>query len=60
MPGWLQSFVRYQPISVASDAVRALADGTPAGGDVLLSLGWMLVLLLVFAPMSIRLYQKET
>jgi ABC-2 type transport system permease protein len=59
MPGWLQPFVTYQPISVAADAVRGLANGTPAGGDILLSLGWAVGLVLLFAPMSVRLYQKE-
>lgn len=60
MPGWLQPFVTYQPISAASDAVRGLANGTPAGGDILLSLGWTALLLAVFGPLSIRLYQKES
>jgi ABC-2 type transport system permease protein/oleandomycin transport system permease protein len=59
MPGWLQDFVTYQPISVASDAVRGLANGTPAGGDIVLSLGWTAALLLLFVPMSIRLYRKD-
>ena len=58
MPGWLQPFVEYQPISAASDAVRGLANGSPAGGDILLSLGWTVVLLLLFAPMSVHLYKK--
>jgi ABC-2 type transport system permease protein/oleandomycin transport system permease protein len=58
MPGWLQPFVTYQPISVAADAVRALANGTAARGDILLSLVWIVVLVLVFAPLSIRLYRK--
>lgn len=58
MPGWLQPFVEYQPISVASDAVRELANGASAGRDVLLSLAWTGLLLLVFAPMSVRLYGK--
>jgi ABC-2 type transport system permease protein/oleandomycin transport system permease protein len=58
MPGWLQPFVEYQPISVASDAVRGLANGVPAGGDILWSLGWAAALLLLFAPMSVRLYKK--
>jgi ABC transporter DrrB family efflux protein len=58
MPGWLQPFVDYQPISVAADAVRGLANGTATGGDILLSLVWTAVLLLVFGPMSVRLYQK--
>jgi ABC-2 type transport system permease protein/oleandomycin transport system permease protein len=60
MPGWLQGFVRYQPISAAADAVRGLASGSPAGGDILLGLGWTAALLLLFAPTSIRLYQRES
>ena len=59
MPGWLQPFVRYQPISVAADAVRGLADGTPVGGDILLTLAWTAALLLLFAPLSVRLYQRR-
>jgi ABC-2 type transport system permease protein/oleandomycin transport system permease protein len=59
MPGWLQPFVAYQPISVASDAVRALANGTAAGQDVLMSLAWTVVLVVVFAPMSVRFYRQN-
>jgi len=58
MPGWLQAFVTNQPISVASDAVRGLANGTPVGGDILLTLGWTAALLLLFIPISIRLYRS--
>jgi ABC-2 type transport system permease protein/oleandomycin transport system permease protein len=58
MPGWLQPFVTYQPISVASDAVRGLANGTAAGGDILLSLAWTALLLLTFGPMSVHLYRR--
>ncbi|MEX1286486.1 MAG: ABC transporter permease [Acidimicrobiia bacterium] len=58
MPGWLQPFVEYQPISVASDAVRALANGTATSGDVLLGLAWTVALLLVFGPISTRLYRR--
>ena len=57
MPGWLQAFVINQPISVASDAVRGLANGTPVGGDILLTLGWTAALLLLFVPISIRLFR---
>lgn len=58
MPGWLQPFVEYQPISVAADAVRGLANGSAAGPEILLSLAWTLALVLVFGPMSIRLYRR--
>jgi len=60
MPGWLQPFVRYQPISVAANAVRGLANGTAAGNDILLSLAWTAVLLFIFAPLSVRLYRSES
>jgi ABC transporter DrrB family efflux protein len=59
MPGWLQGFATYQPISVAADAVRALANGTPAGAPVLAALAWTVVMLAVLAPLSTRLYRKS-
>jgi ABC-2 type transport system permease protein/oleandomycin transport system permease protein len=58
MPGWLQPFVSYQPISAASDAVRGLATGIPVGDDIMLTLGWIVILLVVFAPLSVRLYGR--
>ena len=59
MPGWLQGFATYQPISVATDAVRGLASGTPASADVLAALAWTVVMLAVLVPLSTRLYRKS-
>ncbi|MDJ0924613.1 MAG: ABC transporter permease [Acidimicrobiia bacterium] len=59
MPGWLQPFVNYQPISAAADAVRGLAGGSPAGEDIVLTLAWTTALLAVFGPLSVRLYKRE-
>ena len=58
MPKWLKAFADNQPISVASDAVRALVDGRPAGSDSLYAVVWMVVLLAVFIPLTTRLYRK--
>jgi ABC-2 type transport system permease protein len=58
MPGWLQVFADNQPVSVASDAVRGLVAGTPSGGEVALALAWVAGMLLVFVPLSSRLYRK--
>jgi len=58
MPGWLQPFVTYQPISATSDAVRGLANGLPVGDAIALTLGWIAILLAVFVPVSVRLYRK--
>jgi ABC transporter DrrB family efflux protein len=58
MPGWLQPFVTYQPISAASDAVRGLANGIPVGNAIALTIGWIAILLVVFVPVSVYLYRK--
>lgn len=47
-PGWLQPFVRWQPISLTIDALRALADGGPTVAPVAKA---VVVLLLIFAVM---------
>lgn len=60
MPGWLQPFVKYQPISAASDAVRGLANGVPVGSSITLTLVWIAALLVVFVPLSVRLYRKTS
>ncbi len=60
MPGWLRPFATYQPISVAADAVRGLCDGTPEAGDLGLATAWILGLLVVFVPLSVRLYRHRT
>ena len=65
MPGWLQPFAEHQPISVTATAVRALV----LGGDklappvnttaaVLTALAWIAGILIVFAPISVRLYRR--
>lgn len=58
MPGWLRPFATYQPISIASDAVRGLCNGAATGTDISLALAWTLGLLTVFVPLSVRTYQN--
>ena len=60
MPGWLQPFAEHQPISVATNAVRALTSGSAAGGDVAYALAWTVAMLAVFIPLSARLYRKPS
>ena len=59
MPGWLQPFATYQPISVGADAVRGLANGSATTGDLVLALGWTVGLVAVFAPVSIRIFTQR-
>lgn len=60
MPGWLQAFVKVNPITHVTDTVRALALGEPF--ELVPDLGWaalsMGLILAVFAPLAIRRYRR--
>jgi ABC transporter DrrB family efflux protein len=58
MPGWLQGFARNQPVSATATAVRDLTLGQPAAHDVFTALAWLLGILVVFAPIAVRLYRR--
>src|SRR5512132_2903408 len=58
MPGWLQPFVRINPISVAADALRGLLLAGPVLGPVLKTTAWIVALTVVFAPLAIRQFRR--
>ena len=65
MPGWLGAIAAWNPLSATASATRELF-GNPTGitggplldGAVWLALGWPLVLIAVFLPLSARAYRK--
>ncbi len=59
MPGWLQSFVHVNPLTHLVASVRGLLLGGPVASDVLWTLGWMAVLLVVFVPLAMRAYRRR-
>jgi oleandomycin transport system permease protein len=59
MPGWLQAFVKVNPISHLVSTVRALMLGGSYGTDLAWTLGWMAVLLVVFVPLALWGYRKR-
>ena len=60
MPGWLQAFVKVNPISHVADAARDLMNNTgAAGGPVAWSLIATAAITLVFAPLTLHLYSKQ-
>jgi ABC transporter DrrB family efflux protein len=59
MPSWLQVWANHQPVSVTVSAVRDLMLGLPASADVLKSVAWLLGILVVFVPISVRLYRRS-
>lgn len=59
MPGWLQAFVNNSPITHLATSVRELMDGNWPAADLAWTLGWTGLLLLVFGPITMRLYSKK-
>ena len=60
MPGWLQAFVKVNPVTYLSEAERALLTGGAAAGVVGRSLLWALGIFLVFAPLAVAMYRRRT
>jgi ABC-2 type transport system permease protein len=59
MPGWLQAFVNNSPITHVSSAVRELMAGEWPAAEIAWSLGWAGLLMLVFGPVTMRLYNRK-
>lgn len=59
MPGWMQVVVAWNPVTHLVDAVRGLLMGGPVAEPLLDTLVWMAVFVLVFAPLSLRSYNRR-
>ncbi|MEM7141778.1 MAG: ABC transporter permease [Actinomycetota bacterium] len=58
--GWLQPFVRWQPVTAAIDALRALAGDGDISVTVARSVAWSIGLSVVFALISIRTIRRAS
>ncbi|MEV8021726.1 ABC transporter permease [Streptomyces sp. NPDC086554] len=59
MPGWLQAFVNNNPITHVASAVRDLMAGTSPGSSLVWALAWAVLLVAVFGPVTMRLYNRK-
>jgi ABC transporter DrrB family efflux protein len=59
LPGWMQGFAKYQPVSTWIDTLRALAIGGPIATHAWESLVWIVGLLIVFVPLAVRAYRRS-
>ena len=69
-PTPLRVFAEWNPVSTVAQAARELFGNVPAGTPepsawplqhaALYSLGWVVIILAVFVPLSVRKYQKAT
>jgi ABC-2 type transport system permease protein len=59
LPGWLADFVKINPVSHLVSAMRALANQGVVSGEVGWTLLTGLVVIAVFAPLSVRSYRRH-
>ena len=59
MPGWLQAFVKVNPVSHLVSAVRELTNNGHIGIHVLWSLVGAAVITAIFAPLTVRAYMRN-
>ena len=60
MPGWLQAWVKVNPVTHLNEAVRDLMTGGPVAGPLAWSVGWAALFLVVFAPLAVRAYRRKS
>jgi ABC-2 type transport system permease protein len=66
MPGWLQAFAKYQPLTWMVDSVRALTLGSgavaelghPASYYIARALAWTAAILVVAVPLAVAHYRR--
>jgi oleandomycin transport system permease protein len=59
MPGWMQAFVKVNPISHLVGTVRGLIVGGPVASHLGWTVLWMAILLVVFVPLALRAYRRR-
>ncbi len=60
LPGWLQAFVKGNPLTFLTEAERGLLVGGPVATPAIRSLLWALGLFAVFAPLAVQVYRRRT
>ena len=60
LPGWLQAFVKGNPMTFLTEAERGLLVTGPVATPAIRSLLWALGLFAVFAPLAVRVYRRRT
>ncbi|MEU3313470.1 ABC transporter permease [Streptomyces sp. NPDC006687] len=60
MPGWLQAFTDYNPLSNLADAARGLMNGTALGHSVWVTLAWSVLITAAAMPLAVRKFRQKT
>ncbi len=68
LPGWLQTFAEWNPVSTITAAMRDLfgnpnpssGSGFPADHPILTTVLWSIVIVAIFAPLAVRRYRDTS
>ena len=60
LPPVLEPIARANPFTIVTDAARALYNGNPVGNNAVYSLMWSIGIIVVFAGLSIRKFNRST
>ncbi|WP_030670968.1 ABC transporter permease [Streptomyces cellulosae] len=60
MPGWLQAFTDYNPLSTLADAARGLMVGGPVAHDLWVTIAWSVAITAVMAPVAIHKFRTKS
>jgi oleandomycin transport system permease protein len=58
LPGWLQAWVRINPVTALTQASRGLVTGGPVATAAWHSVLWAIGITAVFAPLAVRRYRR--
>jgi oleandomycin transport system permease protein len=58
LPGWLQAWVRVNPVTELTAASRGLMLGGPVATPAWHSVAWSVAITAVFAPLAVRRYRR--
>jgi ABC-2 type transport system permease protein len=59
MPGWLETAVSHNPVTRLAAGVRGLMAGEWPTADIVWTLGWSVVFVVVFGSLTMRLYNRK-
>ena len=58
-PGWVQPFVRNQPVSQLTETLRGLASGHVESANLAISVAWCVGMIVVFGAVALRLQTRR-
>ncbi|MCK1823155.1 ABC transporter permease [Streptomyces sp. XM83C] len=60
MPGWLQTFTDYNPLSTLADAARGMMIGGPVAHDLWVTVAWSVAITAVMAPVAVHKFRTKS